>query len=95
MVSPTGHLQRISKVVQGSMSDREIWKQSGFNDLLQPGEKVLADCGFQIEDLTPTHSAETIKPDFLNKRKKFTYQEHVRSILIARHTFILSVSINA
>ena len=52
MISPTGHLQCICKVAQGSMSDREIWKQSGFNVLLELVDKVLADHSFNIEDLT-------------------------------------------
>ena len=43
MVGPTGFLSRISKLAQGSMSDREIFKQSGFNELLDPGDKIIAD----------------------------------------------------
>ena len=83
-VSPSGSLQRISPVAQGSMSDREIFKKSGFNELLDPGDEVLADRGFNIEDLTLLRGAKTKIPPFLNKRKKFTYQELVRSKLITR-----------
>ena len=84
MVSPNGHLQRISPVAQGSMSDREIFKKSGFNELLQPGDTLLADRGFNIEDLTLMRGAKLVIPPFLNKRKRFTYRELVQSKLITR-----------
>ena len=63
---------------------RYSFKQSGLNELLDPGDKLLADRGFNIEDLTLTMGAQTVIPPFLNKRKRFTYQELVRSKLITR-----------
>ena len=84
MVGPTGFLSRISKLAQGSMSDREIFKQSGFNELLDPGDKIIADRGFNVEDLTLLKGAKTVIPPFLRGRKKFTYQELVDSRLITR-----------
>ena len=71
-------------MAQGSISDREIYKQSGFNELLDPGDTLLADRGFNIEDFTLTRGAKLVIPPFLNKRKRFTYQELVQSKLITR-----------
>ena len=69
MVGPTGYLSRISKLSQGSISDREIFQQSGFNDLLEHGDKLLADRGFNIEDLVLLKGAKLVIPPFLRNRK--------------------------
>ena len=71
------------------MSDREIFKQSGFNELLDPGDVLLADRGFNIEDLTLLKGAKLKMPPFLRGRKKFTYQELVESRLITRARYIV------
>ena len=84
MIGPTGFLSRISKLAQGSISDREIFKKSGFNNLLDPGDGLLVDRGFNIEDLVIKKGAKLIIPPFLRGRKIFTYQELVQSRIITR-----------
>ena len=84
MISPTGFLQAISKLAQGSMSDRELYKQAGFNEMLHRGDGLLVDRGFNVYDLTIRRGAKLVVPDYLKGRKKFTYRELVNSRIITR-----------
>ena len=47
-VTPAGHPSFISYGFEGSISDYEITKVSGFIDHLKPGDHVLMDRGFLI-----------------------------------------------
>ena len=67
------------------MSDREITKRCGFLKKKKiKGKTVLADRGFQIEDLILAKGGKLVIPPFLAGRKKFTYKELVRSRIITR-----------
>ena len=83
-VGPWGNAKVVSKLADGSMSDREITKRCGFLKKPLRGKKVLADRGFQIEDLVMDQGGELVIHPFLGKRKKFTYKELVRSRIITR-----------
>ena len=53
-ISPAGAVIFVSELYTCSISDREVTQRSGFLDLLktlQPGLQVMADKGFDIEDL--------------------------------------------
>ncbi|XP_056123115.1 uncharacterized protein LOC130101424 [Rhinichthys klamathensis goyatoka] len=50
-VAPCGAMTFISQLYTGSISDKEITKKSGILDLLEPGDEVMADKGFTIDDL--------------------------------------------
>ena len=50
-ISPNGSVTFVSSLFQGSVSDKEITRQSGILNLLEEGAEVMADKGFLIEDL--------------------------------------------
>ncbi|XP_068747396.1 uncharacterized protein [Montipora capricornis] len=50
-ISPDGMFTFVSKLWTGNSSDRHITEQSGFLDLLEPGDSIMADKGFNIRDL--------------------------------------------
>lgn len=50
-LSPVQHFNFISSLYCGSTSDKEMVVQSGFLDALQPGDEIMADKGFNIQDL--------------------------------------------
>ena len=49
-ISPGGAIPFVSKLFPGSISDKELTRKSGLLDLLERGDSVMADRGFDIED---------------------------------------------
>ncbi|KAK3877366.1 hypothetical protein Pcinc_017921 [Petrolisthes cinctipes] len=53
-------------------------------DLLDPGDLVLADRGFDIQDILQARSVQLNIPPFLNKREKFTPEEQMLTKRVSR-----------
>ena len=66
-ISPNGPITFVRSLFQGSVSDREIIRQSGILNLLEEGAEVMADKGFLIEDLLKKVNAILVVPPFLGK----------------------------
>ena len=69
-VASNGVLTYISKLYPGSISDKQIVQQSGFLKHFVPGDLILADKGFLIQDIVPKGMAVNISP-FLEHGKFF------------------------
>lgn len=69
-MSPHGAVSFISNAFVGRCSDRFIGQNSGFLDLLQPGDVVLADKGFDFADLIALRGARLNIPTFLRKNQQ-------------------------
>lgn len=50
-ITPSGAFTFISELWSGSTGDRKIVQESGLIDLLQAGDHVMADRGFNIRNL--------------------------------------------
>lgn len=74
-VAPNGYIVYVSDLFEGSISERAIIEKSGFSNKTNPGDLILADRGFTIEDLLIARHASLNIPPFLGKRTKFTAQE--------------------
>ncbi|XP_028393230.1 uncharacterized protein LOC114541973 [Dendronephthya gigantea] len=66
-MSPLPHLNFVSRLFTGSISDKEIVKESGFLDHLEAGDVVMADKGFNIQDLLALKEAKLLAPPLLRK----------------------------
>ena len=66
-MSPILHFNFVSKLYSGSISDKEIVNVSGFLDKLNPGDAVMADKGFNIQDLLALHDTVLIAPPMMRK----------------------------
>ena len=82
-ISPSGAITFVSKLFPGSISDKEITRRSGLLDLLEPGDSIMADRGFDIQDdVTPLGVCVNIPP-FLKGKAQFEASELVESRRIA------------
>ena len=66
-ISPLLHINFISKLYTGSISDKEIVRQSGFLQLLNPGDLIMADKGFNMQDLLAIHQTRLLAPPIMKK----------------------------
>ena len=73
----------MSKLFPGSISDKELTRQSGLLHLLQPGDSIMADRGFDImEDLSSLGVKLNIPP-FLCGKCQLDSRELVQTRRIA------------
>lgn len=82
-MTPAGTISFVSKPYGGRVSDNAIFLQSGLMDRILPGEKIMTDKGFLIDELCRQNGIGLIRPPFLKKRTKFTYEESILNAKIA------------
>lgn len=82
-VTPAGATSFVSALYAGSISDKQITKVSGFLDLLEPGDMVMADKGFVIQDLLADKQCQLVIPNFLSNNEQFTAAEAEQNKIIA------------
>ncbi|XP_078662112.1 uncharacterized protein LOC144906066 [Branchiostoma floridae x Branchiostoma belcheri] len=69
-ITPNGHISFLSKAYGGRASDVFITRNSGFLDLVEPNDVIMADRGFPIqEDLLLRHATLEIPPAAQGKRQ--------------------------
>ncbi|KAK3917331.1 Ubiquitin carboxyl-terminal hydrolase 17-like protein 17 [Frankliniella fusca] len=61
-ISCYGGVSYVSECFEGRMSDQEIVIKSGFLKILKPGDVVMADRGFKIEEVLKKQGCKLIKP---------------------------------
>lgn len=66
-ISPIPHFNFVSNLYSGSISDKEIVRQCGFLDKLMPGDVIMADKGFNIQDLLALREARLLAPPIMRK----------------------------
>ena len=78
-ITPHGAISFVSALYTGGISDKEITWCCGILDLLEPGDSVMADKGFDVEALLKEKGISLNIPPFLEKQQQFS-QEHVKEI---------------
>ena len=73
----------MSKLFAGSISDKELTKRSGLLDLLERGDSVMADRGFDIEEDLITRGVRLNIPPFLRGKEQFDEDEIITTKRIA------------
>ena len=82
-ISPSGAITFISKLFSGSVSDKELTRQSGILDLLEAGDSVMADKGFDIAEYLIPRGVQLNIPPFLRGTDQFSHKELVENRRIA------------
>ena len=81
-VSPNGAVTFASKLYAGSTSDKEIVRHSCIMEKMSPGDMIMADKGFLIQDLLPPGVSLNLPP-FL-ETAQFTPAQAKMTVRIAR-----------
>ena len=74
-ISPHGAITFVSSLYTKAISDKEITRCSGILDLVEAGDSVMADKGFDIEDLLREKNVSLNLPPFLESRIQFSAAE--------------------
>jgi len=82
-ITPSGVLAFVSDFFPGSTSDKEITIKSNFLNILTPGDAVMADKGFNVQDELASVGASLVIPAFLKGKKQFSSEESNRNKAIA------------
>jgi len=78
-----GSVAYVSDAFEGAISDRALLDVSGLKDLLEPGDLILVDRGFNIQDMMDEIGVKVLHPPFLGKRKKLSREEVLLTRTIA------------
>ena len=78
-IDSRGMVTFISEACGGAYSDRAILEKSGVLDFLEPGDMVLVDHGFNIEDMCAARGLTVNIPASLKGRTQLTPKERLKS----------------
>ena len=81
-VTPNGQVSFLSDLWGGRVSNKQITRESGVLDLLQPGDNVMVDRGFDISNVVPDGVTVNMPP-FLAGREQMTAAETEETMIIA------------
>ena len=59
----------MSNLYSGSISDKQITKECGFIEQLNPGDVIMADKGFNVQDLLALKNVRLLAPPMMGKGK--------------------------
>ena len=75
-IAPSGAVTFVSDLYAGRSSDQTITRHCGILDLLEPGDSLMADKGFDIEEDLPRDVSLNIPP-FLNGKPQLSLHEEL------------------
>ena len=81
-IIPNGQVSYLSHLWGGRVSDKQITRESGVLDLLDAGDNVKVDRGFDISNIVPD-GATVNMPPFLAGRDQMTAAEKEETMTIA------------
>ena len=71
-VSPGGLVTYLSPAYGGSATDRQICERSNLTTMCQPGDSIMADKGFNVQDLFESAMITINIPTFFHKKNRMS-----------------------
>ena len=72
--TPGGHISYVSPAYGGAASDRQIVERSNMNNMCQPKDSIMADKGFNVQDLFAMNDIAVNIPSFFKKKKSHDWE---------------------
>ena len=69
-ITPSGAISFVSEAYEGSISDRRLVEECGLLKKLEPGNEIMADKGFTIQDLLVPVGVHLNMPPFLQSNSQ-------------------------
>ena len=82
-IAPNGFGSFISNLYGGHISDKKITEMCGIIDLLEPGDMVMADKGFNIQHILAAKNVKLNMPPFLRGKAQLSLEEELETRSIA------------
>ena len=82
-ITPQGSISYVSELWGGRTSNRHIVSASGFLQHLHPGDQVLADCGFTVEEEILMAGAELVMPPAAKGKAQMTSKDIAKTKRVA------------
>ena len=70
--SPGGLISYVSPAYGGSVSDRQVVERSNLPDMCQPKDSIMADKGFNVQDLFAANDITVNIPTFFTKKNRMS-----------------------
>ena len=70
--TPGGLVSYVSEAYGGSVSDRQMIERSNLLEIVEPGDVVMADKGFNVQDLFALKDVTVNTPTFFQKKNRMT-----------------------
>ena len=83
-ITPHGAVSFVSSLYTGSISDKELTKCCGILDLFERNDGVMADKGFNIDDLLRSKGVQLNLPPYLLNHAEFSPKEVKETNTIAK-----------
>ena len=75
----------VSDSYDGSTSDRQIVERSNLTTLCEPGDSVMADKGFNVQDIMASRDITVNMPSYFHKKNRLTGNTVIKDRKIASH----------
>lgn len=71
-ISPGGMCNYVSPAYGGSTSDRQIVERSNLPNMCEPGDSIMSDKGFDVQDIFAPYGVSVNIPTFFSKRNRMS-----------------------
>ena len=82
-MTPGGLVSFVSTAYGGSASDRQIVERSNLFQLCEPGDSIMADKGFNVQDLFVSRGVHVNHPEFFKKKNRLSNETVLKDRKIA------------
>lgn len=83
-MTPSGAISFVSETYEGSISDRKLVEVCGLLEKLEPGDEIMADKVFTIQDLLIPYGVRLNMPPFLQSNTQMAVNDVLITKKIAR-----------